>query len=70
MNAGKGSRFLLLIILIYDVSVDNSEVKVSKKKNSLEIRENQFFTLMFMFMSHLYILQKMNSSWKTPSAVL
>lgn len=63
MNAGKGSRFLLLIILIYEVSGDNGEVKVSKKKSILEISENQFFAVMLMFMSHTsYIWQKMNNS--------
>lgn len=67
MNAGKGSRFLLLFLLIYEVSVDNGEVKVSKKKNSLEIRDNQFFILMLMFTSHApYIWQKMNNRWKVP----
>lgn len=55
--SGKGSRFLLLIILTYDVSVGNSEVKVSRKKNSLEIRENQFFTLMLMFESSVYLAE-------------
>lgn len=53
------------------MSGDNGEVKVSKKKSILEISENQFFAVMLMFMSHTsYIWQKMNNSWKTPSAVL
>lgn len=52
MNEGQQVALTHNINIQYKETVDNGEVKASKKKNSFEIRENQFFTLMLMFTNH------------------
>lgn len=54
---------------MYKETVDDGEVKASKKKNSFEMRENQFFTLMLMFTSHAPYMSE-SDRWKVSSAVL